>query len=124
MNKYEERFRFELGCEHRAGLVTWYGFEAITLKLAADVRYTPDFLVIRPFPEGSRVEVYEVKGHMRDDARVKLRVAASLYPWIQFYLVTNVGGARQIRWNILKVPAGELQPDVVARDTVLAPTLP
>jgi len=42
---------------------------------------------------------YEVKGFMRDDAAVKLKVAASLYPWIKFHLVTRKKG----EWIIQEV---------------------
>lgn len=56
-----------------AGTVREYHFEAVTLKLAHDRRYTPDFLVVRP--DGA-CELHEVTGFWRDDARAKTRVAA------------------------------------------------
>lgn len=60
--------------------------QAITLKLGNGVRYTVDFVT----RSGGHFEAFEVKGgHMRDDACVKLKVAASLYPWIKFHLVTR-----------------------------------
>lgn len=62
--------------------------QAITLKIANGCRYTPDFVLI----EMPNVAAYEVKGFMRDDAAVKLKVAASLYPWIRFHLVTRKKG--------------------------------
>lgn len=82
---------------------TYPGFEpmaqAITLKLANGCRYTPDFVVVR-FPEikeeWATIDAYEVKGFMRDDANVKLKVAASLYPWIAFHLVQRKKGIWQI----------------------------
>ena len=68
----------------------------ITLRLANGVRYTPDFVVYTP----TGVLAYEVKGFMRDDAAVKLKVAAQRYPWIRFLLATkrkkSAGGAWQI----------------------------
>lgn len=59
---------------------------AITFLLANGVRYTPD--AIRFTKEG-RVVAYEVKGHMRDDAAVKIKVAASRFPKIIFRLATK-----------------------------------
>jgi hypothetical protein len=73
--------------------------QAVTLKLGNGVRYTPDFFV--RFPAGT-LSAYEVKGFMRDDAIVKLKVAASTYKFIQFYLVTRRKGGG---WDILEVLA-------------------
>lgn len=73
--------------------------EEITLKLANGVRFTPDAWMLEQFSqEGEkspfyRWNAYEVKGFMRDDAAVKLKVAASAWPWITFYLVTRKGRA-------------------------------
>ena len=68
--------------------------QAITLRLANGCRYSPDVVVVEQ--PGSLVRAYEVKGHMRDDAAVKLKVAATAYPWISFYLVTQRGGTWEI----------------------------
>lgn len=61
----------------------WVGIQCFTLKLADDVRYTPDFWTV----ERGALIAHEVKGFFRDDARVKLRVAARMYPFITFMLV-------------------------------------
>lgn len=76
--------------------------QSITLKLANGVRYTPDFFkAIEADTNGGECAVllhaYEVKGFMRDDAAVKLKVAAALYPWIKFNLVTKRKGGG---WDI------------------------
>lgn len=72
----------------------WIGVQNVTLKLADDTRFTVDNVVINP--EG-RVEGHEVKGFMRGDALVKLKVAARQFPWITFWLVrkTKNGWNRQ-----------------------------
>lgn len=62
--------------------------QSITLKLANGCRYTPDFVVM-----AGRPVAYEVKGFMREDAAVKIKVAAAAYPWIQFFLVWRKGRA-------------------------------
>jgi hypothetical protein len=40
------------------------------------------------------IEIHEVKGHWEDDARVKIKVAASLYP-LRFVGITREKGAWQ-----------------------------
>lgn len=67
----------------------WIGVQAITLKLADDTRYTPDFMVI---DANGQLVAYETKGWMRDDAAVKLKVAARLYRFIRFVLVQKDKG--------------------------------
>lgn len=83
MNKLERSFldhlkRDYVG-EHRA--------HAITLKIGNGCRYTPDFVT---FQADGRLEAWEVKGgFFRDDAKVKIKVAAQQFPTIQFHLVTK-----------------------------------
>lgn len=60
------------------GEVSGYWFEPMKLKLADKTTYSPDFMVM--LPDGS-LELHEVKGFMRDDANVKLKVAADKYPF-------------------------------------------
>jgi hypothetical protein len=57
--------------------IEWW-YEAVTLKLAPELRYTPDFVVL--MADGSLV-VHEVKGGLiRDDALAKLKMAAEKFP--------------------------------------------
>lgn len=76
--------------------------QAVTLKLGNGVRYTPDFMCTVNAEDMDMAAfltilyAYEVKGFMRDDAAVKIKVAASLYPFIQFHLVTRKGQGWQI----------------------------
>jgi hypothetical protein len=78
MNKLEAAYALGLEAQKRAGRIQGYWYEGITLKLGPDCRYTPDFLVIL---EDGEVQLHEVKGHMRDDAAVKLRVCVERYPF-------------------------------------------
>lgn len=83
LNKLERAFLAWL----RSTSPPWIGIQCITLKLADDCRYTPDFWTL-----GCSLHAHEVKGFMRDDARVKLKVAARMYPMIQFTLVERIKG--------------------------------
>ena len=72
-----------------AGDILWYRFEAIKLRLADKTFYEPDYFVMR---KTGALEVHEVKGRWMDDARVKIKVAASQYPF-EFIAVTRNRGA-------------------------------
>lgn len=78
MNKTERAYSEHLEAEKSAGRILWYVFEGIKLRLADKTFLTVDFAVMRP---DGLIELHEVKGFMEDDAAVKLKVAASLYPF-------------------------------------------
>lgn len=78
MNRTESSYALELEARKHAGEIAEWYYEAVTFKLGNVCRYTPDFLVV--LPDG-RLELHEVKGHWRDDAKVKLRVAADKFPF-------------------------------------------
>jgi hypothetical protein len=85
MNRTEAEY--ELILKSRPS-VLWCAYEAITLVLAHDTRYTPDFDAVL---DGELV-FFEVKGGFRrDDAMVKLRVAARLFPF-RFILAEKKAG--------------------------------
>ena len=78
MNKTEAAYAQHLEAKKAAGEVAWYKFEAVKLRLADNTFYTPDFAVM--LPDG-QMEMREVKGFWADDARVKIKVAADIYPF-------------------------------------------
>ncbi len=78
MNKTEAAYAAHLEGLKTLGQVEWYAFEAVTLKLAADCRFTPDFVVMLP---NGLIEFHEVKAFWADDARVKIKVAAEKFPF-------------------------------------------
>jgi hypothetical protein len=88
MNKTESRYAGELELQKRAGLILWYAFEGIKLRLADKTFYSPDFFVM--LADGT-LECKEVKGFWQDDARVKIKVAASMFPF-RFTAVKVVRG--------------------------------
>jgi hypothetical protein len=71
----------QLELELPAGEILDWKFEAITFKLAPDLRLTVDFFVVRPDHE---LEFREVKGFWEEDALVKVKTAAQLFPWFHF----------------------------------------
>lgn len=78
MNKTEAAYDAHLVALEAAGQVLWHKFEAVKLRLADNTFYTPDFAVLR---SDGFLEMREVKGFMMDDANVKIKVAASIYPF-------------------------------------------
>ena len=77
-NKTETQYEQTLELQKQAGDVLWYRFEGLKLRLADNTFYTPDFAVMR---SDGVMELHEVKGFWQDDARVKIKVAASIYPF-------------------------------------------
>lgn len=78
MNRTEERYAELLQARKAAGEIADWWFEAVTLRLANRTGFTPDFMV--QLPNGT-LELHEVKGFWREDARVKIKVAAALFPF-------------------------------------------
>jgi hypothetical protein len=78
MNKTEAAYAAYLAERQRAGAILWHKFEGVKLRLADNTFYTADFAVLGA---DFAFEIHEVKGFWQDDARVKIKVAASLYPF-------------------------------------------
>lgn len=78
MNKTEKAYSDLLEARRISGEIFGWYYEAITLKIAKDCRYTPDFMVVTASLE---VEFHEVKGYWIDDAKVKIKVASSKFPF-------------------------------------------
>jgi len=78
LNKTEKAYESILKDMVLSGHVLWYKFEGLKLRLADNTFYTPDFFLMTA--EG-QFEAHEVKGYWQDDARVKIKVAAEMYPF-------------------------------------------
>jgi len=78
MNKTEAAYALHLEAAKSSGDVLWYKFEGVKLRLADNTFYSPDFAVML---SDGQIEMHEVKGFWADDARVKIKVAADLYPF-------------------------------------------
>lgn len=93
MNSLEKKYGEKLEVQKRVGEIEDYFFQPVKLRLADNTTYTPDFMVITK----SRIEFHETKGFMRDDASVKIKVAASIFWFFAFKLVKLEGGGN---WKI------------------------
>lgn len=78
MNKTEAAYASLLSELKVAGRIQWFRFEGLKLRLADKTFYTPDFAVMR---DDGVIECHECKGFWQDDARVKIKVAAEMYPF-------------------------------------------
>ena len=95
MNASESAYAALLGQEKHVGNIAWYKFEAVKLRLADTTFYTPDFAVML---SDGRLQMHEVKGFWQDDARVKIKVAADLYPF-EFIAVRKGTKAQGGGWH-------------------------
>lgn len=89
-SKMEVQFFAEFESQHK-----WLVPHAMTFRLGDDCRYTPDFMAIKD----NELIAYEIKGFMRDDALVKIKVASRLFGFIRFVLVTREGTKSQKQWK-------------------------
>lgn len=88
LNKTEAAYELLLKSQLEAGKVAWYKVEGVKLRLGDNTFYTPDFAVMLA---NGQMEMHEVKGFWRDDARAKIKIAADLYPF-RFIAVTKARG--------------------------------
>lgn len=80
----------------------------VSLPLANGLRYKVDFLVAADATNGHKDRVscvigYEVKGHRKPTGIAKIKMAARVYPWITFKLVTKQGKRRGGGWDVERV---------------------
>jgi hypothetical protein len=96
MNRLESRYADLLDVRKAAGEIKDWYWQPCKWVLANQCTYCPDFMVVLP---DDRAEFHETKGFMREDAWVKVRVAARRYPF-PFFLVfwTKKSG-----WDIREV---------------------
>jgi hypothetical protein len=95
MNRTEAAYAAHLELLKASGDVLWWKFEGVKLRLAHNTFYTCDFMTLK---KDGQVCMDEIKGFMTDDAAVKIKVAASLYPF-QFRIIRKKGGM----WSITNV---------------------
>lgn len=72
-------------------------FEGLSVKLAKGARYKPDFYCLLANGE---IELHETKGHWREAARLRIKMAADLHPEFRFVAIQK--GKRKLnepRWK-------------------------
>ena len=100
MNKTEAEYAEILEARRWRGEVVWWKYEGITLKLADNTRYTPDFAVM--LPQGD-FELHETKGgFIREDGWLKLKLAAGMFPF-RFFLCQKQAKKDGGDWSIRRV---------------------
>jgi len=96
MNKTEQRYANVLELRKAAGEVLWFKFEALKFRLADNTFYTPDFAVMLA---GGQLEAHEVKGFWQDDARVKIKIAADMFP-VRFVAIQAIAPKLGGGWKV------------------------
>jgi hypothetical protein len=100
-SRTEQRYAGTLAIWQRSGLIQRWRYEALRLTLAPRTTLTVDFYLL--LASGTQV-LDEVKGSWaREDAIVKLKTAAALYPEYRFRLVR--WDATSQRWTHREIPA-------------------
>lgn len=79
-------------------------FEPIRLKLAERSHYTPDFVTADGF---GRLFAWEAKGHWREAARVRIKVAARLFWMYEFIAVRKRKKKDGGGWEFEHIKTGE-----------------
>lgn len=103
----EREWALQLEAELRAGTIETWRYEPMTFKVGPELRYTPDFLVVRKIPlalpgGGAAVrtilEFHEIKGWAQSKraSRVAFRSAAHANPWFAFFWITR----KQRAWQV------------------------
>lgn len=80
-NKTEAAYAQLLDARKHDGSILWYQFEGIKLRLADKTFLTVDFAILLA---NGQLQMHDVKGAkaiFTDDARVKMKVAARLFPF-------------------------------------------
>lgn len=101
-NKTEQAYENFLTALQHAGSILWFKFEGIKLRLADNTFYTPDFAVMLA---SGQMELHEVKGFMQEDANVKVKVAAEMYPF-RFVIVRTKPKKEGGGWKFQEVGNG------------------
>lgn len=97
MNKTEKEFSKILDSALASGEIARWQFEEVTLKIAPSTRYIPDFVAVMPT---GTWQVFEIKGHLEDDAAVKFKAAAEKYPEISFHMLKKQNGQWVTVYNL------------------------
>ena len=82
--KYRSKLEREYHAVLKAEGYAYCEHEPLRLKLAKRSNYTPDFVTR---DAAGNIVCWETKGFWREAARVRIKVAARLFPWMTFIAV-------------------------------------
>ena len=68
----------------------WYGYECWGFRLADNTFLYPDFPIA--FANPPRIEIHDTKGWLREDAHIKTKIAAEMYPVFKWAYVKKIKG--------------------------------
>lgn len=106
MNRTEAKYAMLLEARRQAGEICFWRYEQVKFRLADKTWYTPDFYIM--LADGT-IEIHETKGFMQDDANVKIKTVAELFPELLFVLVKWEKGG----WTFKKYRRKELDDERV-----------
>ncbi len=91
-SKLEAAYAKHLDLRVQAGEVLRWRYEAVTFALGGGARFTPDFYVLVPLQPlgewGCQIELHETKGHWREAAKVRMKVASEMYDEFEWRVVS------------------------------------
>lgn len=96
MNDSEAAYARHLDELKLAGVILWWKFEGVKLRLADNSFYNCDFFVMLADGE---LQAHEVKGQWIEDAKLKIKMAAELYPF-RFVALRTVPKSRGGGWQV------------------------
>lgn len=96
-SKDEAAYAAELDAMVANGILAWWAYEPFSMDIASScgksARYSPDFmLVFGPFDGRVAIEFVEVKGFLREAARIRFLAAAERYWMFRFRMVRKGKG--------------------------------
>lgn len=100
MNKTEARYAQYLEEQKAARVIQYYAFEPWKVRIADDCYYIPDFLVL---DANGHLSLHDAKAWwkkskkvgVKEDAMVKMKAVAALYPFLTMLMTWEVDG----RWE-------------------------
>ena len=102
MSKTERAYSQWLQLRVEKREIVGFRFEALRLELAPRTTYTPDFMVTVTL-DPLWIELHEVKGSWKaphqEDARVKLKVAATMFPEFKFMAAVSIPQKKGGGWE-------------------------
>jgi hypothetical protein len=97
MNALETQYLREvIEPQIQSGKFISYKFEQMNFRLADRTFYQPDFFVVR---DDGYIEIHEVKGYWEEDALVKIKCAAELFPEFSWKGCQRKGGKNNGVWS-------------------------